>query len=440
MRARPRLSVCAKTANSADRLEAWTTRAREYADEVVLLVDDASRDDTLGVARRVADRVTVFEHPPVLEMVHDTVLRQATGEWLLLLDDDEVMAPGFAGRVDDLVDDRYLTHYWLPYRWVLRGAEGGYGWLRTFPWYPNARARLMLNVGSIFADRGRLHAPVDIAGAGRVLDDDDTAIYHLDFVQRDRSQREAKVARYRGRNAPSCEEYYLWEDYRSTLDVVALDDEVVDGAPSPAARARAQTAAQRLAPVGPTVTLADQRRSTARHWATADVYHADYLGSTTPAQVLANRGYTATVTLRNTSEVRWRTTGFGAGRVVLSYHWSHPVHGMLLRDGDITLLPHEPAPGEEIVVTAGVWTPYDPGSYRLEWDLRAEEVNWFSERGVAPLTLDVEVTSGERLLAKPRTVASLPPRVTSAPAAASPSRPRVVARRGLAGRRAARHA
>ncbi|HWG74420.1 MAG TPA: glycosyltransferase [Acidimicrobiales bacterium] len=438
MSPRPRLSVCCMTANSADCLEDWAALTRDYADELVIVVDDASSDDTLGVARRVADRVAVVEHPPFVEVTRDVVLRQATGEWLLLLDDDEVMAPGFAGRLGELVDDGYLTHYWLPYRWVLRNADGSYGWLRTFPWYPNPRARLLRNVGSIFADRGRLHAPVDIAGAGRVLDDDDTAIYHLDFVRRDRAAREAKVERYRGHNAPSCEEYYLWEDYRATLDVVPLDEEVVKGTPTDAARARAEGAARCLADVGPVVTLADQRNSSARNWATADVYHADYLGSTTPAQVLANRGYAVTVTVRNTSDLRWRTTGLGAGRVVLSYHWVHPVHGMLLRDGDVALLPHEPAPGEALAVVAGVWTPFDPGRYRLEWDLRAEESNWFSERGVAPLVVEVEVADHDRLLERRRAVASLPPRAASV--AAGPSRPQILARRGLAGLRAGRNA
>ncbi|MGH9078446.1 MAG: glycosyltransferase, partial [Acidimicrobiales bacterium] len=418
--ARPRLSLCAKTANSGAWLEDWACRARGYADEIVLAVDDASNDDTLDLARRVADRVIVFAHPPVTEMAHDILLREARGEWLLLLDDDEVMAPGFGARLPDLVGDTYLTHYWLPYRWVVP-TGGGYGWLRTFPWHPNPRARLVRNVGSIFGDRGRLHAPLDIAGAGRVLDGDDCAIYHLDFVRRDRAAREAKVERYRGQAAPSCEEYYLWEDYGATLDVVPLDEEVVKGAPTGLAISRAREAALTRAEVGAVVSVAAQRASSARQWRTADVFSADYVATTTPTRVLANRGYPVEVRLRNTSSLRWRNTGTGDGAVVLSYHWSHPEHGRLLVDGDVALLPHEPAPGEEVSVAAGIWTPYDPGTYRLEWDLRAEGVNWFSERGVAPLSVDIDVASEGRLLGRPRAVAALPARAREG---ASPARPR----------------
>lgn len=66
------------TWNSAGRLEHWITRTLEYADEVVLLVDESSTDDTYHVARTFADLVRVVEHPPF----HRGLLRPgaATGE------------------------------------------------------------------------------------------------------------------------------------------------------------------------------------------------------------------------------------------------------------------------------------------------------------------------------------------------------------------------
>jgi len=406
----PRLNVCGITSNSADRLEWWAGLAREYADEIALLVDADSDDATLELARRVADRVQVVEHPPFIEVAMDWGLRAASGDWVLWLDDDEVAAPGFAERVGELLADRDLTHYYQPYRWVLRDDGGGYGWIRTFPWYPNPRLRLLRRVGSVFAHRGRLHSPIEVAGEGRVLDDDDSAIYHLDFVWRDRAAREAKVARYRGHPAPSCEEYYLWEDYRSTLDVVTLDPSIIERSPSIAAQQRAAASASAAAAdEGPPVTLATLGSAIARHWPHTDIFAAAYPSHTTPAQVKANRGYSVEVTVSNTSALRWRTTGPETGRVELSYHWVHPDHGVLLRDGDATLLP-DVAAGATVAVTAGLWTPYEPGHYRLEWDLHCVDVGWFSERGVAPLAVDVDVEVADRLLGIPRTVARLPSR------------------------------
>jgi hypothetical protein len=414
---RPRLSVVGITANSSDRLERWATLAREYADEIALLVDEASDDETLRLARKVADRVQVVEHPPFIEVAMDWGLRAARGEWVLWLDDDELLAPRFPERLDELLDDPDATHYWQADRWVVRRPEGGYGWLATFPWHPNPRLRLIRRVGSVFSHRGRLHSPIDVDGEGRLLEDPDTAIYHLDFVLRDREARERKVARYRGHPAPSCEEYYLWEDYRSTVDIVPLDPAVVEREPSAAARDRAAAATASDAPdEGPPVPLERLQASIARYWPNADVFSASYGSHTTPGRVLANRGYTARLEIHNTSALTWRTTGRETGRVVLSYHWTHPEHGLLLREGDVTLLPGVIRAGDVVTVTAGFWTPYEPGRYRLEWDLHCLGVNWFSERGMPPLIVEIEVEDRGRLLAMPRTVARLPARATRAPA------------------------
>jgi hypothetical protein len=92
----------------------------------------------------------------------------------------------------------------------------------------------------------------------------------------------------------------------------------------------------------------------------------------------------------------------------LSYHWVHPDYGMLLRDGDISILKTSVEPGTEIRVVAGLWAPYEPGRYQLQWDLRSEGGSWFSERGIDPLCVDVTVEEKDRLLARPRQVATLP--------------------------------
>ena len=400
----------------------------------MLLVDSESTDDTLDVACAYADRVQVVEHPPFIEVAMDWGLRRATGEWLLWLDDDELVSTSFGAARDQLLADPDLTHYWLPYRWVVPGADGGHRWLRQFPWYPNERLRLIRNVGSVFHHRGRLHSPIEVAGDGRVLDADEGVIYHLDLAWRSRAEREAKVARYRGNNAPSCEEYYLYEDYAATLRAEPFDDEEITRPPTPAARRAAEERRERFAAtpgsnVDPEVaTVAAMQARIARHWENADVFSAEYLEHDTPATVLPNRGYVVELAVRNTSAVPWRNSGPLRGRVAMSYHWAHPDHGVLLEHGDRALLPRVVEPGEVVRFPAGIWTPLEPGRYVLQWDLCVEEIGWFSDRGVAPLQVEVEVTGDERLLATPRVVATLPTRARHEPppAPAPGVRPRVV--------------
>jgi hypothetical protein len=95
--------------------------------------------------------------------------------------------------------------------------------------------------------------------------------------------------------------------------------------------------------------------------------------------------------VRNTSSGTWRSRGDTLGRVVISYRW-RTLHGALaIAQGDITLLPEALAPGDDAEVVAGLWTPREPGRYRLEWEALSERVAWFSDRGVPPLVHDVEV-------------------------------------------------
>ena len=416
--------------NSAERLEAWLLRVLEVADEVVLLVDDASSDATLDIARTYADAVHRVEHPPFIEWAMDWGMRRATGDWILWLDDDELLHPGFRAAIEPVLADRRLTHAYLQSRAVVESPGGGHGWLRQFPWYPDPRLRLVRNVGSVFRHRGRLHSPFEVDGDGVFLEADEVAIHHMDLLWRTRAEREAKVERYRGNNAPSCEEYYLFEDYASALAVAPLDAQAILRDPAPdAVREGARRRARPPAPEGPVLSLDAMRRHVAAQAPGAQVFSAEYLEHTVPATLGANRGHTARVTVRNTSEVPWRASGAAPGWVTLRYHWRHPERGLVLREGDRSLLPDTVAPGETVTLPAGFWTPFDPGAFLLELDLRCEGVGWFSEHGVAPLRVPVQVTEAGRVLARPRPAAELPPEPPAAPRAVAPHRRRPFWRR-----------
>ncbi len=251
----------------------------------------------------------MVEHPPFIEVFYDLALRQASGDWILWLDDDEFMGSTFADTRDALLEDRHLTHYHLPYRWIVRGDDGEHRWIRTFPWHPNPRLRLIRNVGSTYFHRGRLHSPLEIAGEGRVVEPEEAVVYHLDLVWRDRAQREAKVARYRQKNAPSCEEYYLYEEYERTLATEPVLEPLVREPSASACReaeARSKRSRGKATQGMPAaVTVEEERARISGFWSSAPLFSADYLASNTPPVVLSNRGCTVEVKVRNTSPVTW---------------------------------------------------------------------------------------------------------------------------------------
>jgi hypothetical protein len=385
------LSVCVVTHAAPDRVESALDAARDYADEIVVTVDSRAPDGAVEAARALADSVAVVDLAGLAENARGWTADCARGDWILALDDDEVMAPGFAGRLPELLATRW-SHFHLPVRWVVPGPDGRLRWLRQFPWHPNQATRLFRNVSGTFRQPARLHSVWEVAGDGCSLYDEDVAIYHLDLALSSRDRREDKIdGRYRPMAAgglPTCEEYYLYEDYDHTLtygDVPAEIEGAVAG----------DSGSHGLVDR----PLADVTRPSgaelAAHRASSDpeppIWSAEYLGHTTPERWYTNRGCTVQVRVRNTSDATWGTSGRVDGRVVLSYRWRTEDGELILRQGDVALLPRPCPPGDELVVTAGLWTPREAGRYVLEWEMLCERVAWFSDRGVPPLAVTVEI-------------------------------------------------
>jgi hypothetical protein len=377
-------------------LESWILRAREVADEVVVTVDGSADPRSVELARRLADTVAVAELPGVANPAYAWTAGLARGDWVLMLDDDELLAPGFAQAVRALVEDRRFTHYHLPVRWVVPRGDGTYGYIHQFPWWPNHATRLFRNVGGLARHAAEPHSSWEVSGEGAALSDDDVSIYHLDLVLRDRAEREAKVAAtYRQPGAATCEEYYLYEDYADDLELAPVPPGVLGPGGRPAPRPRPSGLARALR----------RRRQPVRHVSLGEleafvgersdhpaIWSAQYVEHATPGTLGANRGYSVPVTVRNASLATWSSRGDVHGRVLLSYRWFREGYpDPVVPQGDISLLPHALAPGDTAVIQAGLWTPREPGRYRLEWDMLCERVSWFSARDVAPLAVPVTV-------------------------------------------------
>jgi hypothetical protein len=366
---------------------------RDYADEIVVTVDSRAREDVVGTARALADSVALADLDGLAENARGWTADRARGDWILALDDDEMMAPGFADRLPDLLSSRW-SHFHLPVRWVVPGPglDGEPRWLRQFPWHPNQATRLFRNVSGTFHQPARLHSVWEVAGDGCSLYDEDVAIYHLNLALESREERERKIdARYRpmavgGR--PTCEEYYLYEDYEHTLEYGAVPAEVAGALAGEEPWAPTRRFPARVAQVSaPELALHRAARE-----ADPPIWSAEYLDHTTPDRLYTNRGCTVEVRVRNTSAATWGSTGEVVGRVVLSYRWRREDGELVVPQGDIALLPRPCAPGEETTLTAGLWTPREAGRYVLEWEMLCERVAWFSDRGVPPLAVNVEVS------------------------------------------------
>ncbi len=106
-----------ESAHLADCLESLG-----FVDEVVVVVDASSRDETEAIARAGADRVLVREFDDFAGQ-RNAGLSQAHGDWVLSIDADERVTPELAQEIQTMTIDltRDEVAYRLPIRSVVLG-------------------------------------------------------------------------------------------------------------------------------------------------------------------------------------------------------------------------------------------------------------------------------------------------------------------------------
>ena len=120
-------------------------------------------------------------------------------------------------------------------------------------------------------------------------------------------------------------------------------------------------------------------------------YGAEYYdGSKTPNYVEPGQEFEVTVKVRNSGFLTWEPSG--DKRVALGTHWiDRDTREVIEWDGDRGLLDNEISYAEQAEVDIKIKAPDKPGKYILQYDMVHERVAWFSEKGVIPLEVNVDV-------------------------------------------------
>ncbi|MBJ6751682.1 glycosyltransferase [Geomonas anaerohicana] len=152
------ISVCMIVKDEAGNLAAALDSVHGLADELIV-VDTGSTDRTRDIARIFGARLSEFPWTGSFAAARNFSLAQAAGDWILVLDADEVLAPTDLGPLADLVRNGERIAYSFTTRnytrelalrgWVANGGEypeqeRGRGWtgsdkVRLFPNLPTLR-------------------------------------------------------------------------------------------------------------------------------------------------------------------------------------------------------------------------------------------------------------------------------------------------------------
>jgi glycosyltransferase involved in cell wall biosynthesis len=157
----PKVAVTVITRNEAAHIQA-ALETVSWADEIVL-VDACSTDDTVAIARRFTDRVSVRDWPGYSDQKNHAA-GLASHDWILSLDADERVSPDLALEIRRvLAGTPAAAAYRIPRLSCYLGR-----WLRSTDWYPDYQTRLYDRRVAQWQGR-HVHESVRVDGATATL-------------------------------------------------------------------------------------------------------------------------------------------------------------------------------------------------------------------------------------------------------------------------------
>ena len=120
----------------------------------------------------------------------------------------------------------------------------------------------------------------------------------------------------------------------------------------------------------------------------AGIMRGAYRQHNLPRRLFAGAPWPLWVQLENTGSAVWRRHAPGGHDVKLAVSLDGRLQTALYLSRD------EVRPGERVLLSVRLDVPSDPGTHRFSFDLVEHDVAFFSQRGIAPLEVEVETVAG----------------------------------------------
>lgn len=123
--------------NEAHNLSRALNSLAGLVDEIVVVVDEATTDDTAAIAKKYHCKIFTHPHLGFVEPMRNFAISKASGDWILLLDADEELSPELAAHIS-----KFLTHPSSDYlRFPRKNLIFG-KWITSAHWWPDYVYRL----------------------------------------------------------------------------------------------------------------------------------------------------------------------------------------------------------------------------------------------------------------------------------------------------------
>jgi len=154
------LSGLVLTKDSEDRIDRLLDSMRLFCDELVVVVDKSSRDRTLEICRGKADVCEVWPNPDGFrEAIIETAHGICKGDWIIRLDDDELISEGIFVQKKKLAGVPWFYGCLALPRYDLYQDDKHY--IKSAGWYPGPALRVFRK-GAIYQKEVLIHEPPQV--------------------------------------------------------------------------------------------------------------------------------------------------------------------------------------------------------------------------------------------------------------------------------------
>ncbi len=103
-----KLSVVLATRNEEENIGRCLSSVKNFADEIIV-VDEYSTDKTIEIAKEFGAKIFLEPHHDIFHVTKQKALDEATNEWILQLDADEVVTPELAKEIMLVISHQQLA-------------------------------------------------------------------------------------------------------------------------------------------------------------------------------------------------------------------------------------------------------------------------------------------------------------------------------------------
>lgn len=169
-----RLSVVINSRDEEKNLPRALASVKELAEEIVV-VDMESSDKTREIAKKAGAKVYLHKPTGYVEPARNFALRQAKGEYILVLDADEEVSTGLANKLKELMRNPGADFYRLPRENIIFGK-----WIKHSRWWPDYNIRFFKKGTVVWSEI--IHSVPETHGKGLdLMATEENAIIHYHY-------------------------------------------------------------------------------------------------------------------------------------------------------------------------------------------------------------------------------------------------------------------